>query len=148
VIVRTWRRRLVAGAGCVVALVGCTSTFEPVDSVAAPPSGPPTTTTLPHGTLEDLLARLVGEVEMLSERVVENQGDSEALARIEALWLVVSDDVERDRPDLRPDFAAAMGLARRSVERRRPADADKAANNLQALIHAYENGTPSPPPTT
>ena len=74
----------------------------------------------------------------LSERVVENDGDDAALARIEALWAVAAPQIEEAHPDLAPDFGAALALVRRSVERRRPADADKAANNLRTLIEAYE----------
>ncbi len=85
-----------------------------------------------------LLDRLLGEVAALSERVVENEGDDDALARIEALWAVAGPEVEADRPELAPDFGAALELVRRSVERRRPADADKATNNLRMLIEAYD----------
>ena len=126
-------RRLAAGAACSVALVACAeTTVDPVESTV-----PATSTTTPFGPTALLLDRLLGEVATLSERVVENEGDGEALARIEALWVVAGPEVEANRPELAPDFAAALELVRRSVERRRPADADKATNNLRMLIEAY-----------
>jgi hypothetical protein len=128
-------RRLVAGAIGFVALAGCAeTTVDPVDTTV--PGA--TSTTIPTGPPDVVLARLLTEVGGLSERVVENDGDNEALARIEALWAIVGPDVDATRPDLAPSFGAALDLVRRSVERRRPADADKAANNLRALIEAYE----------
>ncbi len=44
----------------------------------------------------------------------------------------------RQRPDLLEGFDAVIQLVRRSVERRRPADADKAHKNLLTLIAAYD----------
>lgn len=129
-------RRLLAGAAACVALVACATTT--VDTAETPSSASPsaTTTTSPSGTVGELLDRLLTEVAALSERVVENEGDEPALARVEGLWAAAEPDVSAARPDLLPDFGAAMELVRRSVERRRPADADKAANNLRVLIAA------------
>ena len=47
-------------------------------------------------------------------------------------------------PRLLPEFEAAIGLAHLGVERRRPADADKAYLNLTALVAALPT---TPPPT-
>ena len=48
-------------------------------------------------------------------------------------------DVERQHPELLASFDAAIAHVQRSVERRRPADADKAAKNLDTLIAAYHD---------
>lgn len=122
-----------------VALACCaTTTVDTDDDGTGPsPSGPTTTTTAPTGTAIELLERLVAEAVLLSEHVVENDGDDDALARAEALWAAARPSVERERRDLVVDFAAAMELVRRSVERRRPADADKAANNLRVLTDSF-----------
>jgi hypothetical protein len=132
---RARARRLAAGAaGCLV-VVGCASTT--VDTVETTVPGPTAVTTTPSGSVDELLDRLLAEVTSLSELVVQNEGQREALARIEALWAVAETEVQQTRPDLAVDFAAAMELTRRSVERRRPADADKAANNLRLLIDSF-----------
>ena len=47
------------------------------------------------------------------------------------------DDLAAERADLVPGFESAIGLLRTGVERRRPADADKATNNLRTLVAAY-----------
>ncbi len=138
---RPGRRPVLAAAVCSVVLAACgTTTVDTVDTT--PGSASTTTSTLPTGSVEQLLDRLLTEVGGLSERVVANDGDDEALARVEALWSAAEAGVEAERDDLLPDFAAAMQLVRRSVERRRPADADKAANNLRVLIQAVTGPVP------
>ena len=42
------------------------------------------------------------------------------------------------KPALLPGFDAVLAQVQRAVERRRPADADKAAKNLAVLIRSYE----------
>lgn len=113
-----------------VVLVACSpTTLDTAPTVATVVAG----TTVPSGTTAELLDRLLDEASALSERVVENEGDEAAGARIEALWTAVRPDIEAARPDLLAQFDAAVDYARRAVDRRRPADADKAASNLRTL---------------
>ena len=93
---------------------------------------------MPTGSTGELLAAISSEVGALSEKLVDNDGQREALARIEAQWEVARPDVESRRPELLASFDAAIAQVQRSVERRRPADADKASKNLVVLIAAYE----------
>jgi hypothetical protein len=88
------------------------------------------------GTREDLLAQLDEELSALSERIVDDDGPANALVRIEALWEILRPDLESDRASLVPQFEGVITLARSAVTRRRPADADKASLNLQALLTA------------
>ena len=88
---------------------------------------------------EELLAAMAAEVTALSERLVDDNGQDEALARIEAQWDAVRPTIEQDHPELLAGFDSAMGQVQRSVERRRPADADKATRSLMALIAAAED---------
>ncbi len=60
------------------------------------------------------------------------------MARIEALWALIRPAVDTERPELLGAFDTVIDLVRSSVERRRPADADKADKNLAVLIVAYE----------
>ncbi|MFV0307396.1 MAG: hypothetical protein ACK5OX_06610 [Desertimonas sp.] len=120
---------LVALGACAETTVDTTRATVEVDG-----SVPPTSTTEPTGTTAELLDRLIDETTALSERVVEDDGETEALARIEALWVAVEPDIEAERPDLLDEFDGAMDYARRAVERRRPADADKASRNLRSLV--------------
>lgn len=127
-------RSLAAGAVALALLGACAeTTVDPVETTAPPVA---TSTTLPTGTTAELLDRLIAETGALSELVVEGDGEDDALARIEALWTAAQPGVEEARPDLLEQFEDAMGYARRAVERRRPADADKAAQNLRTLTNA------------
>ena len=94
---------------------------------------------VPTGSTAELLAAISTEVAALSEKLVDNEGQREALARIEAQWDVARPDIEHQRPELLTSFDAAIAQVQRSVERRRPADADKASKNLVALIAAFED---------
>jgi hypothetical protein len=122
---------LLASSACAETTVDPSAT---AGSVAAA-----TTTTIfaPTGTTAELLDQLLDESGGLSDLIVENEAQQEALARIETLWAAVADDIAADRPDLQQGFESAIGLARTGVERRRPADADKAHNNLRTLVAAY-----------
>jgi hypothetical protein len=133
------RRQLaLAVAAALSGAVACTeTTVDP--GITVPPSAEATTTVFaPAGTTAELLDELVAESGRLSDLVVENEGQRTALARIETLWLLVRDDIAAERADLLPGFESAIGLLRTGVERRRPADADKAHNNLRMLVAAYE----------
>ena len=92
----------------------------------------------PTSTAADPLAALSAETAALSAALIDNDGQREALARIEELWGGLRPEIAEQRPDLLEGFDAVIQLVRRSVERRRPADADKAHKNLLTLIAAYE----------
>jgi hypothetical protein len=119
-----------------VGLVGCdATTYETSATTAAAVA---TTAYMPRGSTADLLASMATEVGALSERLVESSGQRAALARIEAQWDAARPAIEADRPELLGAFDRVIAQVRRSVERRRPADADKAAKSLAVLIRAYE----------
>jgi hypothetical protein len=135
--------QLGAAAGAVAAIVGLTACAETtVDtSLTTPPTADVTTTVFaPSGTTAELLDALVAESGRLSDLIIAGEGEVEALARIETLWTLVGDEVAAERPDLVPGLESGIGLLRTGVERRRPADADKAYNNLRALTAAYAAG--------
>jgi hypothetical protein len=91
------------------------------------------TTTLPVGTAAELLPRLVDEASGMSRRVRENDGDRAALERIQALWDASRTEVARDFPELLGSFDGQIAMMERAVQFNRPADADKAYRNLDAL---------------
>jgi hypothetical protein len=127
-------------AGCpavllVVVLASCATTYDTSATTV-----PATTSTVyvPAGSTTDLLASISAEVAALSEKLVDNEGQREALARIEAQWDAARPDIEQQRPELLASFDAAIAQVQRAVERRRPADADKASKNIVVLIAAFE----------
>jgi hypothetical protein len=124
----------------VVVLAGCAETT--IDTSLTAPSTVDVTTTVfaPTGTTAELLDDLLAESGRLSDLIVAGEGEEDAFARIETVWALVGPEIAADRPDLTGGFESAIGLLRTGVERRRPADADKAYNNLRTLVAAYEGG--------
>jgi hypothetical protein len=131
---------LASGVGLLaaLALAGCNSITYDASATTAPKV---TTTTVyvPTGSTKDLLASIATQVDGLSERLVANEGQRDVLARIQAEWRVVRPAIESQRPQLLAGFDAVLAQVERSVVRRRPADADKAAKNLAVLIRSYES---------
>lgn len=95
------------------------------------------TTTLPTGSTDELLARLVARAPELSHLIVQDSGQRELLAELDALWARSRADVDADSPALAGQLDAAMALLHSGVDQRRPADADRGALNLATLAAAY-----------
>ena len=97
----------------------------------------PTTTVLPTGTATQLLPQLVQEASTLSGSI-NGAGDKQAVvARLEALWAAVRDEVtQRDR-EIATEINAEIDKSRSAAQFNRPGAADKAYRNLTALVQAY-----------
>lgn len=125
---------IVAG---VLGLSACAATtVEPSATTAAPADTTTTVAFQANGATADLLAQFADELNGLSATIIDAEGDDDALGRLETLWTAIRAQLETERPELLAGFAAVMDLARSAVERRRPADADKARTNATALIVA------------
>lgn len=128
-------RRAVTVAVLSALVAGCATTV--VDQTDATTAEPATVVTADlTGSRDELLDRLDAELQVLSERIIERDGDEDARLRIEALWAALAPDLGADHPELLPGFQAVIDLAGNAVARRRPADADKARLNAEALIVA------------
>jgi hypothetical protein len=126
-------------AGATVAVLCVTACSTTYDTSATTVVATTSTVYVPTGSTADLLVLLSTEVGALSEKLVDNDGQRDALTRIEAQWALARPGIERRHPELLSSFDAAIAHVQRSVERRRPADADKAAKNLDTLIAAYQD---------
>lgn len=115
-------------------LVGCAPTTY--DASRATVEVVPTSTTIPTGTTPELLQRLTTESSALSGVMIAAGDASAAVRSIDAVWDVVRDDVQQQRPDLIEEFDANVAKLRDAVQFRRAADADKAAKNIDALVSA------------
>lgn len=137
-------RRATAAAAAALAtavLVGCATTVDREiagDTTTARDGRSTTTTTVfvATGTTEELLDRLLDESRSLSEAIVENQGQHDVVARIDSIWDAVRPAVENAHPQLMLEFERAIVMLHTAVDRRRPADADKAYTNLLNLVAA------------
>lgn len=123
-----------AVATSVVATAACAPTT--FDSTIATTTAPSTSTTLPAGTVAELLPLMLDEVEVLGRRVEAGDGARDAATRVEQYWAAIKDEIERDRPALVEDFEFVVSRCRLAADRKRPADADRAYRNLKTLADA------------
>jgi hypothetical protein len=119
-------------SACSATTYDTAATTIPADEVV------PTTEFVPTGSTGELLEQLGTETAGLGDMLVENEGQQQALVRVEAIWALARPEIASGRPELLEGFDTVIDLVRRSVERRRPADADKAHKNLLTLIAAYQ----------
>jgi hypothetical protein len=118
-----------------IVLAGCSTEVDP--EIAAESTGVPSTTEfVAVGTTAELFDQLVAEAGGLSEAIVANHGQRTIVGRIDTLWAGARPAVERDAPDILAEFDRTVALMHTGVDRRRPADADKAYTNLVNLLAA------------
>lgn len=90
-------------------------------------------TTVPNGSVEELLPVMLAEVKALSERVAANNGDDASATYIEQLWAAMQPEIQAEHKDLVPSFEFVVRRCRAAADRTRPADADRAYRNLQTI---------------
>jgi hypothetical protein len=134
---RTRTAAVAIGAALVVTLAtGCATQVDP--DLAAPATGPAPATTafVATGSTTELLDQLLVEAGGLSEAIVQNEGQRDVIARIDAIWEAARPGVEEAAPDEVLELDRAIVMLHTGVDRRRPADADKAYTNLVNLLAA------------
>lgn len=99
-------------------------------------SGPEPTLPI-AGSPAELLPELAIEMSRLSALIVDGGDRDGSLARIEAIWAQIRDDIAASRPELVNGIGASVDMARTAVERTRPADADKAFSLLTELVDEF-----------
>jgi hypothetical protein len=132
-VTRAWW--LAAAAIMFASCTGTDSTIQPGDTVG---TALPTTTLLIEGSTSELLVQMATEMSRLSAQVAED-GDAETvtLANIVAIWAAAEPQVEATRPELVDGFDTTVVMATSAVERKRPADADKAFSLLTDLVDNF-----------
>jgi hypothetical protein len=124
-------------------VTGCAGTTVVEEQTTVPAST--TAPTVPEGGLDVLLPALLDTLAGMSEDLaIKGSGPERArLAYAEELWAAAGPMVEAAHPELVEQFDQLMALAVTAVERRRPADADKAFAFMQPLVdEALEPATP------
>lgn len=122
----------VLAASATLGATACSSTYDA--SLATPASTvPATSSTLPSGTVAELLPRMLDEVRALSEKVAANEGDNSSAALIDQYWQAMRGEIEAQHPDLVDGFEFVVRRCQAAADRRRPADADRAYRNLQTI---------------
>ncbi len=97
-----------------------------------------TTLALPVG-MPATLAELQADALRLGDLIAAPTGQSDArlLERMQLLWTTISGQVKDADPDLFDDIEREMRRIATAVTRKRPADADRAARDLETLIPAF-----------
>ena len=129
------RRIAVVAVAVAVGMAACSSTYDPSLATTATTAAA-TTSTLPSGSVADLLPRMLAEVKGLSEKVAANEGDNASAALIEQYWQAMRAEVEAAHPDLVDGFEFVVRRCQAAADRRRPADADRAYRNLKTIADA------------
>jgi hypothetical protein len=124
----------------VIALAACGSTTY--DNSLGTTAAPTTSSTLPTGSVAELLPRMVTAVQGLSKKISAFKGEQDAASLIEHLWAAMKPEIVRDHPDQVDAFEFIVRRCRQGADRHRPADADRAYRNLVELRDAIL-GTPT-----
>jgi hypothetical protein len=128
---------------CAVALLSsCATTYN--SGANAPATTTPsasTTTTIPRGSTEELFAQLLETGKEVGNDVA--QGDMRTartkLADIRAIWIGIQPQIDDASQELFDDTQRMINLFVTAVERKRPADADKAMRFLPSLVSVLVN---------
>jgi hypothetical protein len=119
-------------------LAACTGGDSTVEPGATIEETIATTTIAITGTPAELLPEMAVEMSRLSAQVAED-GDAEiaTLAKIVGMWAAAESQVRATRPELVSSIQTTVEMATSAVERKRPADADKAFSLLTNLVDSY-----------
>ena len=127
--------RTVAAAALVISLASCATKIDTAaESTTTAPAS--TTTTIPRGTLTELFDQILAIGSGLGNDVASGKSVDarEKLADIKATWQAVQPLIADRGADLNADLQRLINLYITAVERKRPADADKATRFLTLAI--------------
>ncbi len=117
--------------GCATTIIS-TDTTTPVITVAS-------TTTLPSGESLQLMKNIASAGAELGDAIAEGRGQEarDALGVAEANWQVLEPQLQELKLDVVEDVRRIVDMMTTAVERKRPADADKANRFLGLVIDAF-----------
>jgi len=130
--------------GVLVILTGCSTTYDRTAGTTIAPINA-STTTLPTGTVEELLPRLVEAMLGLSSLIGPNQsgqtksGKADQLALINQLWNAAETELITVDPVAAESLGRLVDLSNTAVTANHPADADKAARFAGQVVDNYLN---------
>jgi len=116
-----------------LALSACATTIidtAPTTTLVAP------TTVVPSGTAEELFPLLQRTIAEMSKAISDSNGGvaKTKLAEVREIWKVLQPQITERGDQFVQDLQRIIDLALSSVERNRPADADKALRFLSLVI--------------
>jgi hypothetical protein len=130
---------------CALFISACgATTYDTTLGTTVPPINT-NTTTLPSGTVEELLPRLVTAMTGLSSLIGPNDsgrtmpGKADQLALINALWNAAETELITIDPVAAESLGRLVDLSNTAVTANRPADADKAARFAGQVVDNFLN---------
>ena len=116
-------------------LAGCATTIES-DSATSSTTPASTTTTIPRGNVPELFDAILALGGGLGNDIAsgEMQTARAKLADIRATWQAITPQIADLGKDVNDDLQRLVTLYSTAVERKRPADADKATRYLDLAI--------------
>jgi hypothetical protein len=140
------RHRVLILASVIIAgplgLVACGSTTivdtsSSTTAAIGPDGSTPVTTTVLRDPLDEMVRLTLGLGNEIS-----NGNSTARLSTIQGLWTDARVSVDDIDPALGREIDHQLELIATAVERKRPADTDKAARNLAVVVEAIHNQTP------
>ena len=129
--------RLAVVMSCVVALSSCATEIITNAATTLPPELTTTTTlATPEGDIQQLLAQMNDTIDGLGQKIVDADSTAykQTYAEVLAIWEVLKPQVEASGViGLDEDVRRIVELVRTATQRKRPADADKAARFLALM---------------
>ena len=129
--------RLAVLMSCVVALSSCATEIITNAATTIPPELTTTTTlATPTGDIQQLLTQMNDSIDGLGQKIVDADSAAykQTYAEVQAIWEVLKPQVESSGViGLDEDVRRIVELVRTATQRKRPADADKAARFLSLL---------------
>ena len=129
--------RAVSVVLCAAVLSSCSTTI--LDTInTTTTSSVVTTTTIPGGDIPALLAQLLANTEGLGSAIVakDKAVTSARLRDVESVWIALRPQLLELPNDLATDIERIVDLVRSAVNKKRPADADKAQRFLSLIVDA------------
>lgn len=122
----------------VLSLTGCATTIISTDTTA-PVVTIASSTTLPSGESLDLMKNIAAAGADLGDAIANGRSQEarDALAVAKANWQVLEPQLQKLKLDIAEDMRRIVDMMTTAVERKRPADADKANRFLGLVIDAF-----------
>lgn len=129
--------RAVAVVLCAGVLTSCSTTI--LDTInTTTTSSVVTTTTIPTGDIPELLGQLLENTQGLGSAIVakDKAVTAEKLRNVESIWVALKPQLLELPNDLATDIERIVNLVRSAVNKKRPADADKALRFVSLIVDA------------
>jgi hypothetical protein len=129
---------LAAIGACCIALSSCATKITGSTDTTVAVGTTTTTIATPKGTILELINQLIPAANGLGEAIVENNSEiyKQKVAQADAIWDELKPQIIESKIDVVENMQSIIDLFHSAVERKRPADADKALRFLPLVEEA------------